>query len=239
MACLSVIQLTSALKFLIGKRYVQEEIARYRITSEGEEAAARILNPLPPYDRLGVEAQRQNNRIALIAVVLTAVGIIITLFLAIAPRTPQQLALPSTNPNVVQVVEPQNPTMKLVRFFDFQACLQPCNGLNGTRSFRQRITEIFLQWKYENIPPKAHFVRTWTWTVNGKEWVRYDCTWPGPETGVMNVSLYDRDYGLPSGTWDLTIWINEQIVMHEQIVIEGNFDFWSPAEIPNGQCSGN
>jgi hypothetical protein len=68
--------------------------------------------------------------------------------------------------------------------------------------------------------------------MNGNEWVRYDCAWPGPEVGIDDISLLEPD-GLHSGTWEVTISINGNVLLREQVVVEGNWSYWSPAGVFN------
>ena len=110
---------------------------------------------------------------------------------------------------------------------DFQACLNPCNGANAEETFPEKTERIHLQWQYENIPTGAHYVRYWTLEGEGV-WVMYDCTWPGPPSGQEDLELFDFD-GLPSGTWTMVITVNDQMLMSEQIVIEGDWENWAPA----------
>ncbi|HLE29653.1 MAG TPA: serine/threonine-protein kinase [Anaerolineales bacterium] len=120
------------------------------------------------------------------------------------------------------------------RFYAFMACARPCDGTNSTRAFPERITKLHLQWRYENVPVGTHYVRAWTMT--GQEWVRYDCTWPGPATGIDNVTLSEPD-GLHSGVWEVTIALDGVVYMREQVIVEGNWTFWSPAGV-FGTCYG-
>jgi serine/threonine-protein kinase len=114
------------------------------------------------------------------------------------------------------------------KFYAFVACIISCDGTNSTRTFREGATKFYLQWKYENVPTGAHYIRAWT--MNGQEWVRYDCIWPGPETGTDNITLSEPD-GLHSGTWEVTISLDGVVYMREQIVVEGNWTFWFPAGV--------
>jgi serine/threonine protein kinase len=115
------------------------------------------------------------------------------------------------------------------RIYAFLACLEPCrkNGANDSRFFSEKQRKIYVHWRYENIPIGAHYIRRWT--MNGKEWVRYECSWPGPENGLEeNVTLTEPD-GLHSGEWVITISIDGDILLREKIWIEGDWDFWVPA----------
>ncbi|NIM95683.1 MAG: protein kinase [Anaerolineales bacterium] len=115
------------------------------------------------------------------------------------------------------------------RIYDFHACLDVCleSGANATRVFPEKQRKIFVQWRYENIPVGAHYVRKWT--MDGREWVRYECPWPGPESGLEEkVTLTEPD-GLHSGEWEISISIDGVVLLQEQIWIEGDWDYWYPA----------
>jgi hypothetical protein len=64
--------------------------------------------------------------------------------------------------------------------------------------------------------------------MQGNEWVRYDCTWPGPINGTDTITLTEPD-GLHSGSWEVTITVNEVVILREQIEVLGNWTYWSPA----------
>ena len=116
-----------------------------------------------------------------------------------------------------------------LRIYDFHACLEPCleSGANAVRVFPEKHRTIYVQWRYENIPIGAHYIRTWS--MDGREWVRYECSWPGPEDGLEEqVTLTEPD-GLHSGEWVATISVDGDILLSERIWIEGDWDFWEPA----------
>ena len=72
--------------------------------------------------------------------------------------------------------------------------------------------------------------------MNGNEWIRYECTWPGPPDGVDEITLTEPD-GLHSGNWMVTIMIDYEIALQESIWIEGDWDYWSPVGVMNS-CYG-
>jgi serine/threonine protein kinase len=113
---------------------------------------------------------------------------------------------------------------------DLFFCLEPClaDGSNAVTSAPAGINQIYLRWTYENFPVGADYVRRWT--SNGEEWVRYQCLWPGPASGVDEVPLTEPD-GLRSGVWEVTILLNDDIVVQEQLTITGNWTFWFPAGV--------
>ena len=114
-------------------------------------------------------------------------------------------------------------------FYNFYACGNPCNG-NPTlalQQFPKKTKFIYLNWTYENVPAGAHYDRVWS--VDGREWVRYDCSWNGPSNGQeSDLKLWDMQ-GLTSGTWTLSIFIDGRNVLQESLEVLGNWNIWTPA----------
>jgi hypothetical protein len=63
--------------------------------------------------------------------------------------------------------------------------------------------------------------------MNGQVWAQYICKWPGPEAGSDAVTLTEPR-GLRSGNWDVAISVDGAVLFRQQIVIEGNWDYWEP-----------
>jgi hypothetical protein len=125
---------------------------------------------------------------------------------------------------------PEPSSTPSVRFFDFAACLEPCDAGPETRTFPEGTWQIFFRWNHAGIPPGAHYVRSWT--MDGLEWVRYDCAWDGPSAGTEEIRLYDEG-GLHSGTWEITVTVDGQVVMRESVIVEGDNAYWDPAGVIN------
>jgi len=79
-----------------------------------------------------------------------------------------------------------------------------------------------MTWQYENILYHAHVVRTWKIMDYNKDWVSYDCFWPGPSSGIIKKSFYDEG-GLASGTWEMTITVNDVVLLRQQLFIQGDW----------------
>jgi hypothetical protein len=111
---------------------------------------------------------------------------------------------------------------------NFFTCTGPCiyDGSNDQGSFSERTEIIYFQFEYENFPVGASYTR-W-WTRNGVEWARYQCAWPGPESGLEQITLTEPN-GLASGTWQVTITIDGVIVLQETLVVQGTWNYWDPA----------
>jgi hypothetical protein len=127
-------------------------------------------------------------------------------------------------PTMIDIIERQQASPRGPDFYDFSACEQPCDGSNAKTVFED-VDKIYTQWKYRNIPVDAVYVRVWT--MNGKEWVRYSCRWPGPTQGSELINLTEPK-GLSSGIWEMTISINGTVLMREKIQILGEEYDWEP-----------
>lgn len=135
---------------------------------------------------------------------------------------------PTYTPYPTNTLYPTNTSPPMPKTENFIACSSPCNdsGANIVSTFPERTTRLYVQWTYSNFPIGADYIRKWT--MNGREWVRYECYWPGPESGIEDIKLWDVD-GLHSGEWQVTIIIDGVVVMQESIFIQGDWDYWSPA----------
>ncbi|MFZ0545334.1 MAG: serine/threonine-protein kinase [Candidatus Promineifilaceae bacterium] len=115
---------------------------------------------------------------------------------------------------------------------DIYFCLEPClaDGSNAVTAAPPGITQIFVRWNYENFPVGGSYVRRWT--NNGEEWVRYQCIWPGPTSGIDEVPLSEPE-GLRSGIWEVSILLNDEVVAQQRLTVTGNWTFWFPAGVFN------
>lgn len=120
---------------------------------------------------------------------------------------------------------PPSPTPS-PRIFDFAVCAEPCDGKNGLEVFPDGTRVIYSRWNYANVPAGADYVRTWT--VNGLEWVRYDCVWQGAPAGMDEVELREP-MGFHSGEWKISISVKGEIVLEANLIVEGNNTYWDPA----------
>lgn len=111
------------------------------------------------------------------------------------------------------------------RMFNFQSCIEECNGINSTSTFPEKITRINLKWQYKNIPPNASYVRFQTF--EGMEWIRYVCIWPHSSSGTESV-YFTEPAGLRSGDWIFTVMINEETLLQQTLHIQGNWNYWDP-----------
>lgn len=121
------------------------------------------------------------------------------------------------------------PAQPPARAGNFAACLDECatDRSNAQRSFPEGVTKLHVVFEYANFPPGARYQRIWRMPGRG-EWVRYDCIWPGPESGVTEVTLTEPN-GLHSGAWEMTLILNGEVLLREQIFVEGAWSAWYPA----------
>jgi hypothetical protein len=110
--------------------------------------------------------------------------------------------------------------------FNFKTCPQPCSSSGPAYSFPGGIQKIYVEWEYSNFTRGAGYVRSWS--MDGQEWIRYECDWPGPESGTEQIELKEPG-GLHSGTWEVSVSLDDVIVLQEEVLVEGNWDYWVPA----------
>jgi hypothetical protein len=133
--------------------------------------------------------------------------------------TPELTATYSGFPTAIPLPNP--------RTTDFTTCLGEClsDGSNHQTSFPEKTELIHFRFEFEEFPLTAPYTRVWY--REGVEWVRYRCLWPGPESGVEEITLTDP-FGLPSGTWNVVVNINGVEVLNETLKIEGSWNQWTP-----------
>ena len=150
------------------------------------------------------------------------------------PPEPTPVVAPSSSPSedvvdkpptaLPSVVSPTDETLPIVQ--DFQSCETLCNGNNSLDSFSEGIKKVYAQFNYENFQPGDKYVRIWS--LNGMEWIKYTCNWDGPISGTEILTLKEPK-GLHSGTWEITIFVNDEVVLKDQITVIGNWTYWDPA----------
>ena len=188
---------------------------------------------------LGIVAQilpdRQQKKLAAsLAVLLLIVSVgwvgIDTFLVKPEPETTTQPTLPAATGLPTQTAKNTPPeTQPSGKIYAFQACLEPCNGSNAQSTFPSKTKNIYLTWKYENIPAGAHYIRTWS--LDGREWVRYDCTWTGLRSGQEMVNPLTEPRGLASGSWEMVILVDDVEWLRESLTVEGKWDYWDPAGV--------
>jgi hypothetical protein len=187
--------------------------------------------------------------ITAIAALITAIGAILgipAITDRLFPSTPTPITSPPTNtprptipsppidfpaltaaqPTKAVIVETPTDVPSLPQIYGFQACVSLCNGQNSSKSFSEGIKKIYAQFNYESFPSGVKYVRTWS--LNSMEWIRYSCNWDGPTSGTEVLTLKEPK-GLHSGTWEITIMVNDEVILKDQITVNGNWKYWDPA----------
>ncbi len=156
---------------------------------------------------------------------------------AFASPTPQNTQRPSQTPALTDTPASTHtpvpsftpsPTMVIPRITGFTFCDRPCDqpGAVSLTQFPARVEQVFMSFDYEGMSQGLRYSRVWT--MEGEQWVRYDCVWGGPERGTYYLKLWDVD-GLRSGTWVVTITIEGSGTFQSSVDIAGSYDFWDPA----------
>jgi hypothetical protein len=125
------------------------------------------------------------------------------------------------------VLTQQAGQVKPPRIINFLSCVVPCeaNPANNLPAFPEKTAKLWYSYRFENLPKQAHYERIII--VSGREWAHYDCVWTGPATGVDQIILNEPE-GLTSGTWEITIKVNQIILLKSSFLIQGGFEFWNP-----------
>ena len=133
-------------------------------------------------------------------------------------------------PQNTAVVDNNNP-----RIWNFAACVDPCleDISNAQDTFPENPEKVYFRFNYENFPTDVNVIRRWS--MGGEEWVRYECVWDAPSSGVFETALRHSN-GLKSGQWDFEVWVDGVLLLTKTITIEGDYDFWEPVGVIEGQC---
>ncbi|HPS42067.1 MAG TPA: serine/threonine-protein kinase [Anaerolineaceae bacterium] len=109
---------------------------------------------------------------------------------------------------------------------DFLVCLGKCNlsGSNSVSSVPEKTSKVYFRFSFENFPQNAHVIRRWI--SNGEEWVRYDCRWNLPTSGIFEGPLYDKS--LRSGTWEYEMYVDGDLIISGSFYVEGNDQYFDP-----------
>jgi hypothetical protein len=94
-------------------------------------------------------------------------------------------------------------------FYGAHAGVSP-NELSGRTSFPAGTKRIYVVWNYQNMRAGATVRREWY--LDGKLWLQREEPWDfskyGADGTVQDVSIYDDVVGLPSGAYQLKIFID-------------------------------
>ncbi len=148
------------------------------------------------------------------------------------PYIPPKDAPPPTLPPATPIPAPTStPTIPVPRAYNIIFCDRPCDQAGAVQKsvFPEGTREIWVQWDYSGMLPGLSYYREWT--NAGRMWIHFDCVWQGPQSGRWNLSLYDRNNDLTSGTWVLTIVVEGRVAGSASVEIAGNNDIWRPGGV--------
>jgi serine/threonine protein kinase len=234
----------TALAQLVSWQGIRAEVQQDEQIRMGEEKTS-IVPPSPLNGQNSGKWRRWvviGGILALACIVLATLGISFLFFRQKVPSAPAVSptieptftnALPYTSlptytsfPTYTKILTQPPTNFPEPRMFNFQACLDTCNGNNSLTSFPEKTKRINLQWQYENIPANSHYIRISSY--EGLVWAKYDCTWPYSLSGTESVNFTEPG-GIRSGDWTLTVYINGEKLLNENIHVEGNWNYWSTA----------
>jgi serine/threonine protein kinase len=140
--------------------------------------------------------------------------------------TPSNIIPDTPTPKVADT--PATIVAEKAQILELFFCDRACDDPKAIRvnNFPEKTSVVYFAYMYTGMKKGTHYSRTWS--LDGEEWVRYDCVWEGPEAGQQNLKLWESN-GLHSGTWIVTIQIENQSRFVETIHIDGHFDYWDPA----------
>jgi hypothetical protein len=148
-----------------------------------------------------------------------------------APTETVEVTSPTdTQPAPTETLTTPTPESK-VQFNDFALCPRACKQNQDVRTFPDGTKRIYAQWRFANIPEGAHYVRSWVLEDVGT-WMKNDCIWPGPATGEQEV-VVSEPKGFHAGSWEMTITVDDQVVLRELFVVQGANQAWDPPGIVN------
>jgi serine/threonine protein kinase len=130
---------------------------------------------------------------------------------------------------------PATETPKEPSASNFSSCVSTClaDHSNNQSNFSEATTKVYFQYNYENFPSGAHVTRQWS--NEDQEWVRYECEWDGPSSGVFDNSLREPE-GLRSGMWNYKLSVENKVILQASFFVKGDHSFWAPAGLITGRC---
>jgi hypothetical protein len=142
-----------------------------------------------------------------------------------APTTaPQPTQGPGDNPSFVPTPDTDDP----VFYGPIQYTNDP-NSVIGFNTIGHGVKQMWAIWHYANMREGLTVRRVWT--KDGEVWIEKEEAWDFAKYGasgiVRDISIYDLDNGLESGTYLLTLYIDG---VEQTLAQSGDFDGFSIAE---------
>ncbi len=143
--------------------------------------------------------------------------------------TPTPAAIPTNTPTPTAILTDTPVPVSSPEILDIFFCDRPCGDVGAVRisSTSEKVDRIYASWSYRGMTPGLRYSRVWS--INGNEWVRYDCIWQGAAEGTFNLPALFEVGGFRSGTWVVTFYLGGEQVAQGSILVEGNHNYWAPA----------
>lgn len=237
---------TAALRYLVGKRYIQEEAAHYRIISEGEEYAQNLLHPPVDYpkesfheQRRGNEVQEKNYIVAIAALTVTLLlGCLSILVPYIVKNSQSQNIQPQISPTFPQpILNPIviAPTATAQTFSSLYFCYRNELDVNNQcqvsrTTFVSPVTEVCVSWSLSQYSGSS-FKRVWRNNSTGESrtnenFNNYGClSWtPSLSVGQYEIELYANNVYIQKGNFLITTSASNVPLMLQISERQGNGD---------------
>lgn len=115
--------------------------------------------------------------------------------------------------------------------------LDPVNGA-GQWTFPAGTKQLFAVWEYQGMQAGMTVKREWL--LNGKPWLTREEPWDFAKYGsngmIRDISIYDNDLGLPSGAYQLSLYVNN-IPQPIGMNLDGSAKNWTSFEILPAQIA--
>jgi hypothetical protein len=205
-------EFTAALRYLVGKKYVQEDTAHYRIMSEGEEYTQNLLSPPIDYGQKsyheqlsGNDVQKKNYLVAIITLLTTLIlgfiGILIPIILNNSKPQNSQPNIVSTLPPTLFVVSTNLPVIVASQNAPSLIITMP------TKSELASTPNIWDLFTYDNLTKPGTL--TYAVTIQSSTRYRWGALWCGTDDQILQDILKPLTMNLI---------INEQVIDRSKIL---------------------
>lgn len=195
--------------------------------AQPSNAAAEVASPGRLPRRLFAAA----TRAALLLIAAGGLYVVLSARGGAAPPPPTPTAtrtpIPTVTPSRTPSPEPNAAPTLLPEFYDLRFCDRPCAtpGAVEVSTLPEGAVTIYLAWSYRGMRPGTRYTRSWS--VEGEQWVHYECEWQGEAEGTIDVILREPA-GLRSGPWKVSLRIDEQPPVESAAIVQGTDTFWDP-----------
>lgn len=148
---------------------------------------------------------------------------------ATEPTPPPSTATPapSATPLATPSPEPTVAPTLAAEFYGLRFCDRPCDSPSAVEvdTVPDGAVVIYVSWSYQGMQTGTAYTRSWS--VEGEQWVHYECEWQGEAEGTIDVTLREPG-GLRSGPWMVSLQIADQRPVESTVIVEGTNTFWDP-----------